>query len=209
MQQVSGCQYSVQPCGELAPKSPPLSIYNQAICSLPIAPCILFVLSTTNYRGTFRGHKSRAYTLPQSLYPSKFQHPGRQLSDAYSRLWFAVNQLAPLCFPWTKFAENELISFCFPWTGVSGSLGRGVQLSLWDSMTAASILALMSLLINRVQPGMFCRLSELEDTSEINQSRGSKLKVYRLATGKSLNSLHYVQNQLFLYTHVFFWEENS
>lgn len=99
---------------------------------------------------------------------AKFQHPGRQLSDAYSSLWFAVNQRVPLCFPWTKFAENELISFCFPWTGVSGSLGRGVQLSLWDSMTAASILALMSLLINCVQPGMFCRLSEREDTSEIN-----------------------------------------
>lgn len=99
---------------------------------------------------------------------AKFQQPGRQLSDAHSSLWFAVNQFAPLCFLWTKFAENELTSFCFPWTGVSGSLGRGVQLSLWDSMTAASILALVSLFINRVQPGMFYRLSELEDTSEIN-----------------------------------------
>lgn len=99
---------------------------------------------------------------------AKFQQPGRQLSDAHSSLWFAVNQFAPLCFPWTKFAENELTSFCFPWTRVSGSLGRGVQLSLWDSMTAASILARVSLLVNCVQPGMFYRLSELEDTSEIS-----------------------------------------
>lgn len=99
---------------------------------------------------------------------AKFQQPGRQLSDAHSSLWFAVNQFAPLCFPWTQFAENELTSFCFPWTGVSGSLGRGVQLSLWDSTTAASILALVSLLINCVQLGMFHGLSELEETSEIN-----------------------------------------
>lgn len=99
---------------------------------------------------------------------AKFQHPGRQPSDAHSSLWFAVNQFAPLCFPWTQFAENELTSFCFPWTGVSGSLGRGGQLSLWDSTAAASILALVSLLINCVQLGMFQRLSELEETLEIN-----------------------------------------
>lgn len=38
---------------------------------------------------------------------------------------------------------------------VSVSLGRGIQLSLWDSTTAASILARVYLLINCVQPGMF------------------------------------------------------
>lgn len=44
----------------------------------------------------------------------------------------------------------------------------GVQLSLWDSTTAASIRALVSLLINCVQLGMLQKLSELEETSEIN-----------------------------------------
>jgi hypothetical protein len=72
---------------------------------------------------------------------AKFQQPVRQWSEAYSKLCFAVNQFALLCFPWTRFAENELTSFCFLWTGVLGSLGRGVQLSLWDSMTAANFLA--------------------------------------------------------------------